>query len=59
MPQISRTAQRFTRHQLRAVARIAQVFDAPADTVVIRAGEPGDEFFLIVEGTARVHVSAP
>jgi len=25
---------------------------------LIRAAEPGDEFFLIVEGTARVHVSA-
>jgi CRP/FNR family cyclic AMP-dependent transcriptional regulator len=47
-----------TRHQLRAVARITGVFDAPADAVLIRAGQPGDEFFLIVEGTARVHVSA-
>jgi CRP/FNR family cyclic AMP-dependent transcriptional regulator len=47
-----------TRQQLRAVARIAGVFDAPVDTVLIRAGEPGEEFFLIVEGTARVHVSA-
>jgi len=47
-----------TRHQLRAVARIAGVFDAAADTILIRAGEPGEEFFLIVEGTARVHVSA-
>jgi CRP/FNR family transcriptional regulator, cyclic AMP receptor protein len=47
-----------TRKQLRAVARIAEVFDAPAGTIVIRAGDPGEEFFLIVEGTARVHVSA-
>jgi CRP/FNR family cyclic AMP-dependent transcriptional regulator len=47
-----------TQRQLRAVAKIAGVFDAPADTVLIRAGEPGDEFFLIVEGTARVHVTA-
>src|SRR5216683_6279745 len=29
-----------------------------ADTVITRAGEPGDEFFLIVDGTARVDVSA-
>jgi CRP/FNR family transcriptional regulator, cyclic AMP receptor protein len=50
--------QECTRHQLRAVARIAGLFDAPADTVLIRAGEPGEEFFLIVDGTARVHVSA-
>jgi CRP/FNR family cyclic AMP-dependent transcriptional regulator len=47
-----------TRHQLRAVARIAGVFDARADTILIRAGEAGEEFFLIVDGTARVHVSA-
>ncbi len=47
-----------TRRQLRAVARIADVFDAAAETALIRAGEPGEEFFLIVEGTARVHVSA-
>jgi CRP-like cAMP-binding protein len=50
--------QACTQRQLRAIAKIAGVFDAPADTVLIRAGEPGDEFFLIVEGTARVHVSA-
>jgi CRP-like cAMP-binding protein len=50
--------QECTRHQLRAVARIAGLFDAPADTVLIRAGESGEEFFLIVDGTARVHVSA-
>ena len=47
-----------SRRQLRAVARIAETYDAPAGTVVIRVGEPGEEFFLIVEGTARVHVSA-
>ena len=47
-----------TRRQLRALARIAEIFDASAGTTLIRAGEPGDEFFLIVDGTARVHVSA-
>jgi len=47
-----------TRRQLRALAQIADCFDAPTGTVLIRAGEPGEEFFLIVEGTARVHVSA-
>jgi CRP-like cAMP-binding protein len=44
--------------QLRSVARIARVFDAPAGTVLTRAGEPGDEFFLILDGTVRVDVSA-
>ena len=47
-----------TRKQLRAIARIADVFDAASGTTLIRAGEPGEEFFLIVDGTARVHVSA-
>jgi len=50
--------ERCTRRELRAIARIAESFDAAAGTVLIRAGEPGEEFFLIVEGTARVHVSA-
>jgi CRP-like cAMP-binding protein len=44
--------------QLRRVARIARVLTVPADTVLTRAGEPGDEFFLILDGAARVDVSA-
>jgi CRP/FNR family cyclic AMP-dependent transcriptional regulator len=40
--------------QLRSVARI---FDVAAGTVLTRAGEPGDEFFFIMDGTARVEVS--
>jgi CRP-like cAMP-binding protein len=46
-----------SRRQLRAVARIAGVFEAPAGSVLTRVGEPGDAFFLIVDGTARVEVS--
>jgi CRP-like cAMP-binding protein len=46
-----------SRRQLRSVARIARVFAVPADSVLTRAGEPGDEFFLIIDGTARVEVS--
>ena len=46
-----------SRRQLRHIARIADVFDAPAGTVLARTGEPGDEFFLLLEGTARVEVS--
>jgi CRP-like cAMP-binding protein len=42
--------------QLGSLAKIAQVFDVAADTV-LSAGEPGDEFFLIIDGTARVDVS--
>jgi len=44
--------------QRQLVAKIARVFDVAADTVLTRAGEPGDEFFLIIDGTARVDVSA-
>jgi CRP/FNR family transcriptional regulator, cyclic AMP receptor protein len=47
-----------SQRQLRRLAKIARVFDVAADTVLTRAGEPGDEFFLIIDGTARVEVSA-
>ena len=47
-----------SQRQLRSVARIARVFDVAAGTLLTRAGEPGDEFFLIIDGTARAEVSA-
>jgi CRP-like cAMP-binding protein len=47
-----------SQRQLRSVAKIARVFDVAAGTVLTRAGEPGDEFFLIIDGTARADVSA-
>jgi CRP/FNR family transcriptional regulator, cyclic AMP receptor protein len=43
--------------QLRSIARIARVFDAPAGTVITRVGEPGNEFYLILDGTVRVDLS--
>ncbi len=43
--------------QLRNVAKIARVLDAPAGTVHTRRGEPGDEFFLILDGAVNVHVA--
>jgi CRP/FNR family cyclic AMP-dependent transcriptional regulator len=46
-----------THRQLKSVARICQTFDVPAETVLTRAGEPGEEFFLIVEGVVRAEVS--
>ena len=46
-----------SQRQLRSVARIARVFDVAAGTVLTRAGEPGNEFFLIIDGTARADVS--
>jgi CRP-like cAMP-binding protein len=48
--------QSCNRRQLRHVARIADVFDAPAGSVLARAGAPGEEFFMILDGSARVEV---
>jgi CRP-like cAMP-binding protein len=42
--------------QLRSVARISRIFDVAPGSLLTRAGEPGDEFFLIMDGTARVEV---
>jgi CRP/FNR family cyclic AMP-dependent transcriptional regulator len=47
-----------TRKQLRAVARIAEIREVPAGTVLTRTGEPGDEFFLILDGRVEVDVSS-
>jgi CRP/FNR family transcriptional regulator, cyclic AMP receptor protein len=46
-----------SRRQLRAIARISEVIEVPAATVLARAGTPGEEFFLILDGSARVEVS--
>jgi len=43
--------------QLRAVADISSVVEVPERTVLTRAGEPGDEFFVIIDGTALVALS--
>jgi CRP-like cAMP-binding protein len=45
-----------TSRQLREVARITDVVEHPAETVLTRTGDPGEEFFLIVDGTVRVDV---
>src|SRR5262245_24694292 len=47
-----------TRKQLRNVASIARILDAPAGSVLTRAGDPGEEFFLILDGTVRVEVAS-
>jgi CRP-like cAMP-binding protein len=46
-----------TKRQLKAIARISETFDVPTGTALTRAGEPGEEFFLIVDGRVRVDVS--
>jgi len=47
-----------SRRQLRAVADISRVVEVPERTVLTRQGEPGEEFFIIIDGTAVVTVSA-
>lgn len=47
-----------TRRQLLEVVRISEVVEVPAGKPLARAGEPGHEFYLILEGTARVEVTA-
>ena len=37
-----------------AVGTLARVISAPADTVLLREGEPAESFYVIVTGTVRV-----
>jgi len=46
-----------TRKQLRAIAKITEVIEVPAGTVLARLGNAGEEFFVILDGTARVDIS--
>jgi CRP-like cAMP-binding protein len=46
-----------SRRQLRAIARISEVIEVAEGTVLARSGASGDEFFLILDGSARVEVS--
>ena len=46
-----------TQRQLRAVAAISRVVEAPAGAVVTLRGQPGDAFFLILDGSAWVVLS--
>jgi CRP/FNR family transcriptional regulator, cyclic AMP receptor protein len=48
--------QECTNRQLREVARIAEVVELAPGSVLTRTGDPGDDFFLIVDGAARVEV---
>jgi len=49
--------QACSQRQLTALARIAEVVEVPAGKVLARAGEAGQEFFLIMDGTAHVEVT--
>jgi CRP-like cAMP-binding protein len=45
-----------TDDELERIAALAHSSRAPAGTVVVQEGEPGEEFYVIVGGTARVTV---
>ena len=45
-----------TGRQLREIARMAEVVELAAGAVLTKAGDPGEDFFFIVDGTARVSV---
>ena len=46
-----------SRKQLKAVAKITEVVEVPAATVLARQGNPGNEFYLIMDGSASVELS--
>jgi CRP-like cAMP-binding protein len=46
-----------SRKRLRAIAKISEVIEVPAGSVLARLGDPGEEFFLILDGSAHVEVS--
>ena len=47
-----------SRKQLKAVAKITEVVEVPAETVLARHGDIGNEFYLIMDGSARVELPA-
>jgi CRP/FNR family transcriptional regulator, cyclic AMP receptor protein len=43
-----------TQKQLRSLSDISRVVEVPMGTSLTRAGQPGDEFFVILDGSAAV-----
>jgi CRP/FNR family transcriptional regulator/CRP/FNR family cyclic AMP-dependent transcriptional regulator len=48
----------FTDDELRQVADLSRIVEAPAGAVITRMGEPGDSFFVIIDGTVAVQTPA-
>jgi CRP/FNR family cyclic AMP-dependent transcriptional regulator len=44
----------FTEDELRRVAELSRIAEAAAGTVVTQLGEPGDSFFIIIDGAVAV-----
>jgi CRP-like cAMP-binding protein len=44
----------FNEDELRRVAELSRVVELPAGTLVTQMGEPGDSFFILIDGTVEV-----
>ena len=44
----------FSEDELRRVAELSRIVEVPAGTCVTQIGEPGDSFFVIIDGTVAV-----
>src|SRR6266852_9524350 len=44
----------FNEDELRRVAELSRIVEAPAGTVITQIGEPGDSFLVIIDGMAAV-----
>src|SRR5499425_3554408 len=44
----------FNEDELRRVAELSRIAEVPAGTVVTQRGEPGDSFFIIIDGAVAV-----
>jgi hypothetical protein len=44
----------FNENELRRVAELSRIVEVPAGTVVTQIGEPGDSFFIIIDGAVAV-----
>ena len=44
----------FTEAELHRIAELSRIIEAPMGTVVTQIGEPGDSFFVIIDGTVAV-----
>ena len=44
----------FNEDELRRIAELSRIVDAPAGTVITQIGDAGDSFFIIIDGTAAV-----
>lgn len=44
----------FTETELRRIADLTRIVEAPAGTAITQIGQPGDSFFVIIDGTVAV-----